>query len=572
MTPFPLRPPFLSLAALMVALAVAPWLRSANDSGRTAAAPESSPAPVMLPAAHREAVRQRKVRIAVQHDVHSLVAAEFPRRHPGQNLAFTRFRDAVFAYADEPGSQIDAIWWDISGILVGATYPSEVLPPVELPQLKQWLAEGTDWVTELVQESRRRKLEVFWNHRISDVDGRAEGGKEMTRLHPLKAAHPDWVTKSSFWWQGMWNLEAAGLRAHKVAIIRELATKYDFDGFQIDFSRHIPCLPVGRQWELRDHVTQFLRATREALLEVAQKRGRPILLAVKIPETLAGCRADGFDVESWAQQRLVDIMTLGSRTMDVHLEEFRAAVGPDIRLQPCFDDHHTTDGYHHAPIEYLRGVFTNHWQRGADSVVTFNWSFAPPEISHPLGMTMVPESHRRAYHEVGVLNNLARKNKAFAVERRSGYPWADGYFNRNDTAPLPAQFSVQVPEYEFNVQVGDSPQAPVQITVQCVFYGAGADDAFEVRWNGRLLKVAARDPKWQDLQIFAPLPPSKSGSNWALAGKVSPERKLLRLDFAVPVDVLRQGRNAVSVRAGAGTLSRTTHPSLEKLEAHLNYD
>ncbi len=160
-----------------------------------------------------------------------------------------------------------------------------------------------------------------------------------------------------------------------------------------------------------------------------------------MPQNLPGCGVDGFDVRAWAEQRLVDVLTLGSRSMDVDVEGIRAAVGSDIQLQPCFDDHHATDGYRYGPIEFLRGVFANHFQRGANSVVTFNWSIGRPEVAKSVGAEIGPLAHQAAYQEVGDLQTLAGKDKFFAVERRGGYPWADGFFNRNDTAPLPLQLS-----------------------------------------------------------------------------------------------------------------------------------
>ncbi|MHC4537796.1 MAG: hypothetical protein ACYS6K_28020, partial [Planctomycetota bacterium] len=80
-------------------------------------------------------------------------------------------------------------------------------------------------------------------------------------------------------------------------------------------------------------------------------------------------------------------------------------------------------------------MFGNWWQQGADSVVTFNWSNAPPEVCQEIGANPGPLSHRQAYHEVGSPETLAYKDKVFAVERRGGYPWAEGFFGRNDTAP-----------------------------------------------------------------------------------------------------------------------------------------
>ena len=156
------------------------------------------------------------------------------------------------------------------------------------------------------------------------------------------------------------------MRQITVESLREVAERYDFDGIQLDFARHVPCLSLGRQWELRYHVTDLVRSVRRMLLEVERKRGRPFLLAAKVPQNLKGCRIDGFDVEVWAAENLVDIFTLGSRSMDVDLASFRRiTAGRNIKLQPCFDDHHTTDGYRCVPIEVLRGVFANWWQQAA---------------------------------------------------------------------------------------------------------------------------------------------------------------------------------------------------------------
>ena len=126
-----------------------------------------------------------------------------------------------------------------------------------------------------------------------------------------------------------------------------------------------------------------------------------------MPQNLEGCRVDGFDVEVWAREHLVDIFTLGSRSVDVDLAAFRnITAGRDIKLQPCFDDHHTTDGYRYPPIEVLRGVFANWWQQGADSVVTFNWSNAPPDVCRAVGSLPGPLVHRQAYQEIGSRQTL----------------------------------------------------------------------------------------------------------------------------------------------------------------------
>jgi hypothetical protein len=521
--------------------------------------------PVELPAEHRLALKQRRRRIVVQQDAYDALM-RYGRLHSGSGASFARFRDAMFSYADEPESQIDAIWWDISGSPFGAPYPSKVLPAPDHPLVQQWRRDGVDWVGELVNETRRRKLEVVWNHRISEVEIQPEGGLTK-RPHPLKVEHPDWVVAASWWPQGMWNLEAEGLREYKVAILRELATRYDLDGMQIDFSRHIPCLPVGRQWELREQVTQFMRMVREMLLEVAHERRRPLLLAAKVPQNLQGCAADGFDVRTWAELRLVDVLTLGSRSMDVGVEGIRAAVGDDVQLQPCFDDHHATDGYRYGPIEFLRGVFAIHLQRGANSVVTFNWSIGGPEVAKSIGGEIGPLAHQVAYKEVGSLQTMAGKDKFFAVERRGGYPWADGFFNRNDTAPLPLQLSDDGQIVKLTLHISESPAAAKEnLVLRYILFQANEDDTFEFRLNGVALPVITRDPQWKDAQIFSPKPQPTSGYKPL---PINPQQRLLRLDCAVSRNVWRQGPNEVEIRLAArGPAAPKSVVQLEKVEAH----
>ncbi len=165
--------------------------------------------------------------------------------------------------------------------------------------------------------------------------------------------------------------------------------------------------------------------------------------------------------------------------MDVDVAGYRRLVaGRNIQLQPCFHDHHATDGYRFPPIELFRGVFGNWWQQGADSVATFNWSNAPPQRCRKVGAEPGPLSQQEAYHEVGSPQTLRRKDKIFAVERRGGYPWAEGFFNRNDTAPLPARLSDKRSAVKcLTVQICDDVAADAcqvrQLRLCCVLF-AGA--------------------------------------------------------------------------------------------------
>ena len=544
------------------------------------AAETAHPEPVPLHADHIAAVNRRR-RIVVQYDAFSQLGTDFQQ-----------WIDYRFRYADEPGSQIDSLWWDIGADPGTAAYPSKVLPRFNYRALDPWYEQGLDWSGELIKETRKRKLEVFWNHRISEVELASEGGLEMKRMNPIKEANPDWVIKT-WWWQGMWNLAAPGLREFKITVLRELAENYPLDGFQLDFARHTPYLEPGRQWELRGHITTFIRMVREMLLDVARKQGRPILLAARVPRSIKGCCVDGLDIAEWARQNLLDILTLGSRSVDLDIEGYRRAIdGRNIKLQPCFDDHHATDGYRNPPIEVFRGAFANWWQQGADSVLTFNWSNAPPEACKKIGAHPGPLSQRQAYQEVGTPGSLRLKNKVFFVERRGGYPWSTGYFNHNRDAPLPTTLANHGVPTRLTMRISDPVHTLADrvssIRLRALLFRKPArtaenlaalfvldtgflpGDEFEVRLNGAVLPSAVRDLEWKDPQIFSPKPQRTSGGTGIF--EVDPNQNLLRLEFDVDPRLCKVGENRTDIRI----VRRAPYPPraeivLEKLELHLRY-
>ena len=519
---------------------------------KSALAESTELAPFELSDPHRRAVNRRR-RIVVQYDAYSALGIDFEK-----------WIDYRFAYADERGSQIDSIWWDI-GPLGPAVYPR----PANHPQIESWRKLGIDWVGRLVEETKKRGLEVFWSHRVSEVDLNPDGhgAAWKGKPHPFKKEHPDWLLKT--WWpHGLWNYAVPELRQYKVGVLRRLAERYDFDGFQLDFARHVPCLPPGRQWQLRHHVTQFVRMVRTMLLDVAERRGRPILLAARVPRNLEGCRVDGFDIAAWAGQNLIDILTLGTRSVDVDVAGYRRiTAGSHVKLQPCLDDHHATDGYRYPPIEFFRGVFANWWQQGADSVVTFNWSNAPAEMCKEAGVRPGPASQRQAYHEIGSPDTLAHKDKMFVVERRGGYPWAEGFFNRNDTAPLPVTLNDDGTPTALTVRISDNLPALVdelkQVTLRAILFRAPEESELSVCMGGVPLKLLRRDAQWKDPQIFSPQPQPASGGSGNY--KVNPRQKLLRLDFAVDPRRCRAGENRVDVNLVTGR-NNDHRVVLEKLE------
>ena len=106
------------------------------------------------------------------------------------------------------------------------------------------------------------------------------------------------------------------VRDRKCEIIEEVSERYDIDAFELNYIRH-PVLfsntmrgrPVTAE-EVQIMTDLHRRMTDEA----AAKRGRPILLAVRVPDSLKLAMNIGLDVKTWVKEDLVDIVTDGAFT------------------------------------------------------------------------------------------------------------------------------------------------------------------------------------------------------------------------------------------------------------------
>lgn len=487
------------IMALLVASPVT-LAMATDEEAITAARSASQTAPaIVLSEQHLQAVNRRR-RIVVNHD------AGWPAHLFGIDVAkWIQFR---FAFPDDPGNQIDSIWWCLDeGNL--AFYPSKVLPVTKSPQMRKWLDSGIDILKVAVQESHKRGIEAFYTYRLNGFDGEWNDKGELVHLAslPMKEQHPDWLLDWSWGPSKLWNFAVEGVREYKVAILREVVENYDFDGIDINFARHPPSLPIGQQWAHREAMTDFVRRVRLTLQEVAAKRGRPILLSVQMPSTTAGCHYDGYDIETWVKGDLIDIIVVGTHSFDVDLEGFRRLIeGKDIKLYPCMDDYaHPPCGYGKPPIEVERGVAANWWRQGADGIMTFNWSVASQDLSKEMNYPAFSPTHQQAYSEIGDPESLRSKDKTFVVTRRFGGGWENWSgpqkwnFNQNMNieAPLPMPLSFDDTPSLVTVFVADdfpaNEERIANIDLRLLISGAASDDQVAAKLNGILLPNAKVD-------------------------------------------------------------------------------
>ena len=524
----------------------------------------------------------------------------FPALMKLDSIDAQQMEGALFSFMDEPGTRMDSVWWCFTSGNE-ANWPSRILPRIDKPSYNEWAEKGFDPVQFLLDETRRRGKEAFFSYRINGTDSVDYVGRPVL---PMKEANPDWlmytwgnnlyVDHTSPRHSGMWNFAFQGVRDYKLSILREVAEDYEFDGMEIDFARDCPVLPPGHQWERREAVTDFMRSVRSMLLDVERRRGRPFLLAARVPENLEGCHFDGFDVEAWAREELVDIFVMGVRNFDVDVAAFRRiTAGTSIKLYPALDDHHSSDGYRFPPMEVFRGVLANWRRQGADGVQTFNFAHASSETLAGYGLYDIWSAwatHLQFYRELADPESMQRADKVFVLQRRGGghgptvvpnpEDWTTPrwmYFNTNMLAPLPARLDGDgKADTLLSVSVADDLASEAehieQLTVRVLLSDGAADGLPDA---ARLERVVVATMAHPDLMLFN-VPPALD-----IGGRIELRLNNALLDTAdvdggwlvsaADPEQFALGNNLVGIRLSGRSPDAPGEATVEKLEVHVRY-
>ncbi|MDO8539056.1 MAG: hypothetical protein Q7S40_01335 [Opitutaceae bacterium] len=255
------------------------------------------------------------------------------------------------------------------------------------------LAAGTDPLRVMTDFGREHGIEIFWSFRLNDThDGStANYGPIMFRANRLKQEHPEWLIgtpkqKPKF---GAWSavdFTRSEIRELAFRFVEEVCHNYPVDGVEIDFFRHPVFFKRAAQTgtacddDERQMMTELLRRIREMSEVEGMKRGRPILLAVRVPDSVEYCRAIGIDLERWLADGFVDLLITGGY-FQLNDPAYSVALGRKygVRVYPSLDDSRVRDPDARklrASAAAYRGRALHAWRAGAGGVYLFN-SFDP---------------------------------------------------------------------------------------------------------------------------------------------------------------------------------------------------
>lgn len=379
---------------------------------------------------------------------------------------------------------------------------------------QELIDQGTDCFQAVVDFARRQKMECFWSMRMNDThDTEHRPDKPYLLFPPLKYQHPDWlvgepVKRTPF---GRWSsVDYARPEIRDLAFryIEEVCRNYDVDGVELDFFRHLCYFKSVAQGGVasdaeRQMMTDLMRRVRQMTEQIGCRRGRPILVMIRVPDSVEFSRDMGLDVERWLEEGLADLLVT-TCYFQLNRWQYSVALGHKYGV-PVYAGLSEArvlgqNRFNRDQIECYRGRALNAWAAGADGIYVFNYF-------NPRGAV---------FRELGDAPSLQTRKRLYFATVRDGGPdrWlAQG--SRYRTIPIltPAHPATITARQSLDVPIAVNEQLSPTSRVQCHLCvpAVVAADQLTVTLNGTVLANGKRAAPWVDY----PVPPGlvKPGDN-----------------------------------------------------------
>ena len=396
-------------------------------------------------------------------------------------------------------------------------------------RLRDLARQGTDDLRLVIEASRKKGMEVFWSMRMNDIHDNAKPETEIAQWkrdhrHLLMGRPEDKERFPPSDPRNIWTFVDYAhpeVRDLVVETFREVLAGYDVDGVDLDFLRHPAFFPETRLFEpvTQPHLemmTEMVGRIRAEVLAASRRKGRPILMSVRVLPTLAQNRHFGFDVEQWARSGYLDLMVVGggydpftmpAKDMIDHGSQwgvpvyvclsssgFEHAVGGQRFYSTDADQWGRTvpDANEEVALKVWRAAAANAWLAGARGIMTFNLFPRHPG-------SRATRMARRVWKEIGDPDALAFTDKLYVVENVESLQ--QGFMM--GSVPVGGRLPVQVapgdtvqrllPVADDLAASGDRLHS---LEFRLKLAGPRKRDTVTVRLNGERLRLTGRRPDW----------------------------------------------------------------------------
>lgn len=412
--------------------------------------------------------------------------------------------------------------------------------------------EGTDLIAASLTRAKKDGMETFITYRMNDLHF-----NDTTSHCPLLYTdfwynHPQyWINDATPGFNASRALDFAHkeVRAQKLAMITEQLEKYDMiDGFDLDFMRFIVYFKLGEGRKNAPLMTQLVKDIRAKVDSVSARRGKKILLSVRVPPTVEICLDKGLDIQEWIRLKLIDFVSIGVHWRgdpSLPVAKFRKELGAvNIPIYASIDDggYRPRETYSHG---MLRGMASHILAQGADGIYLFNQYYGEynskynGNIHLEEGGQVCRVNAPSLLKEMGSLKTLEYRNKIYCLNDSSSE------YGMVPVSPLPLEVSAKKTN-RADIFIGDNPDKTIPKEV-ILFLRTNHQATFDLWVNGN--KIVLEKPDYVKLYD-------------RLRGIEKAEKEYA---FIVPAKCLKQGYNSITFS------NKDTAFRIKRLEIALKY-
>jgi hypothetical protein len=266
----------------------------------------------------------------------------------------------------------------------------------------------------------------------------------------------------------------AEVREYFVGLVREACERYDVDGIDLDWLRMPFFFRFGEERRNVPLMNDFVRRVADTVRAASRRRERPIVLAMRVPDSPERALEIGLDVETWMAEGWLDLLVAGNGLASFSMpfaSWTRLAASRNIPVYGCI----TRSAPGLSDPAAVRGACHRLWVNGVNGLYFFN-HFIPSEYG------TIADAADPA--------RLKTLTKTYAIDTSSAW-------SQNGTVclgPLPLNFPNGAAEasIELSLEIPEDPRSAESVRMAVQWRGANAEGRSRWRINGSEMRLLNR--------------------------------------------------------------------------------
>ena len=233
---------------------------------------------------------------------------------------------------------------------------------------------GVDFMEVWINRCHTVGITPWLNIRMNDCHQGAAG--EPYFLYDDFFYEADHLPKSYGYYSNCYDYADERVRGRMLRYIEEQLMRYDAN-LELDFSREMYCFDYKNNPECHLIMTEFLRDVNEIVEKAEEKWGHDIKVMIRLIRDIEQNKKMGFDVQTMADEKLVDIVCPTARwsttDSDMPIAEWVERF-PTLDIYAGLENFTLSKGSDPATVY---GYAANYLAQGADRIYLYNWYLDP---------------------------------------------------------------------------------------------------------------------------------------------------------------------------------------------------